>query len=88
MQDFPLGEGRRVQIAVRLQGHLKHFRPDRLERFAVEVPAGATVRQLIDASAVPWDEVGLVAVNGAQAGDDAVLQDGDEVVLVPPMEGG
>lgn len=73
---------------MRAQGHLKHFRPDRQERFTVALPAGATVRMLIDASAIPWDEVGLAAVNGAQADDDRVLADGDEVTLLAPMEGG
>lgn len=81
-------EGSGLVIQVRAQGHLKHFRPDRLERFAVTLPAGATVRMLIDASAIPWEEVGLVAVGGAQAADDHVLSDGDEVTLLAPMEGG
>ncbi|MFZ5814991.1 MAG: MoaD/ThiS family protein [Bacillota bacterium] len=73
---------------MRAQGHLKHFRQDHQERFTVELPAGATVRALIEASAIPWEEVGLVAVNGAQAEDDRVLADGDEVTLLAPMEGG
>lgn len=54
----------------------------------MELPAGATVRALIDASHVPWEEVGLVAVNGARADDDRVLAEGDDVVLLAPMEGG
>lgn len=77
-----------MHVTVRVLAELKHFRPDRRERFTLDLPAGATVRQLIDAAAVPWEEVGLVAVNGAQAEDATVLRDGDEVVLVPSMEGG
>ncbi|MFZ5826920.1 MAG: MoaD/ThiS family protein [Bacillota bacterium] len=73
---------------VRAQGHLKHFRPDGQERFTVELPDGATVRALIEVSGVPWEEIGLVAVNGAQAQDEQILADGDDVMLLAPMEGG
>lgn len=81
-------EGSGLVIYVRAQGHLKYLRPDQSERFTVTLPAGATVRDLIDASAIPWEEVGLVAVGGAQAEDHRVLADGDEVTLLAPMEGG
>jgi molybdopterin converting factor small subunit len=81
-------EGSRLVIHVRAQGHLKHFRPDRAERFTVTLPGGATVRMLIDAAGIPWEEVGLVAVGGLQATDDHVLADSDEVTLLAPMEGG
>lgn len=77
-----------MQIQVRAQGHLRQYRPDGRERFLLTLPEGATVRVLIDASGVPWDEVGLVAVNGAMAPDERVLADGDEVLLLAPMEGG
>lgn len=43
---------------------------------------------LIERSEVPWEEIGLVAVNGAQASDEQLLSDGDDVMLLPPMEGG
>lgn len=81
-------EGDGLFIHVRAQGHLKHFRPDLQERFTVELPEGATVRVLIEASGVPWEEIGLVSVNGAQAQDEQVLADGDDVMLLAPMEGG
>jgi sulfur carrier protein ThiS len=77
-----------VQVSVRAQGHLGQFRPDGQERFTVELPAGATVRSLIEASGIPWEEVGLVAVGGRQATDDQPLQAGDDVLLLAPMEGG
>ncbi len=75
-------------IRVRAQGHLRHFRPDRQERFSVELPDGATVRELITRSGIPWEEVGVVAVNGGVVEEDHALQDGDEVFLLVPMEGG
>lgn len=54
----------------------------------MELPDGATVRALIEVSGVPWEEIGLVAVNGAQAQDEQILADGDDVMLLAPMEGG
>jgi molybdopterin converting factor small subunit len=80
--------GSGLVIRVRAQGHLKHFRADRQERFDLELDAGATVRSLIERSGIPWEEVGLVAVNGVQADDERILIDGDEVTLLAPMEGG
>jgi molybdopterin converting factor small subunit len=77
-----------VLVSVRAQGQLKQYRPDRQERFIVEVPEGATVKGLIEASGIPWDEVGLAAIGGRQVGDDRPLQDGEEVLLLAPMEGG
>lgn len=77
-----------MQITVRAQGHLKQYRADGRERFTLTMPEGATVRALIEASGVPWDEVGLVAVNGAMAPEERLLADGDEVILLAPMEGG
>lgn len=77
-----------MRITVKAQGHLKQFRADGRETFTMTVPAGATVRALIEASGVPWDEVGLIAVNGAMAPEERLLSDGDEVMLLAPMEGG
>lgn len=77
-----------MRVTVRAQGHLKRYRPDHQERFDLELPPGSTVRMLIDASGIPWEEVGLAAVNGKQAPDDQSLANGDEVMLLVPLEGG
>jgi MoaE-MoaD fusion protein len=67
---------------------------------AVELPAGATVRDLVrvlrerpsnsamanELSSV-WQSV-AVAVNREYANADAALHDGDEVALLPPVSGG
>lgn len=74
-----------MRVFVQAQGQLKHRRPG---PFTLELPAGATVRMMVEATGIPWDEVGLVAVNGRQAPDEAVLRDGDRIMLMAPMEGG
>ena len=75
-----------MRVFVLTQGHLKQYRPE--ARFALDLPAGATVRDLIHASGIPWEEVGLAAVNGTRADDATALKDGDQVMLMAPLEGG
>lgn len=74
-----------MQVTIRVQGHLKQYRQMPV---TLDLPEGATVRMMLDASGIPWEEVGLVAVNGRQAPDEAVLHDGDQIMLLAPMEGG
>lgn len=75
-----------MKVDVLVQGHLKQYRAE--ARFELELPAGATVKELINASGIPWEEVGLAAVNGTRAEDATVLNDGDQVMLMAPLEGG
>lgn len=54
------------------------------------LPAGATVADLIRLIGVPASEAGEVTAgrNGDQALHDTVLNDGDDLVMFSPMEGG
>lgn len=58
----------------------------------VELPVGATMQTLADIlfQAYPGlsDMRLRFAVNAAYAGADVVLDDGDEVALIPPVGGG
>jgi molybdopterin synthase catalytic subunit/molybdopterin converting factor small subunit len=61
---------------------------------SLELPAGATVRDLLDrcralapASAAPWSSI-AVAVNQEYVPATHPLADGDEVALLPPVSGG
>lgn len=64
---------------------------------AVELPVGATVAGLIDAlrarggiyaEVLAANRRWRVAVNQDMAGLEALLQDGDEVAIFPPVTGG
>lgn len=52
------------------------------------LPAGARVSDLLEAASVPPGEDVTIGLNGEQGARDSVLNDGDEVVLFSPMEGG
>jgi len=55
---------------------------------SIDVEAGATVADVLDALGVPPDGRSYVQLNGAREGLAAALQDGDEVRVVVPLGGG
>jgi molybdopterin converting factor small subunit len=57
----------------------------------IELPDGATISQLLEilrVTGMPESVRPFVAVNKVYQRDDAVLHEGDQVELVPPMAGG
>ena len=57
-------------------------------RFAVDLPALATVADLIAHLSLPVEEVKVVFVNGRARPTDWVLNPDDEVGMFPPVGGG
>ena len=57
------------------------------EAIRLELPAGATLFQAMQRLGVSSLEL-HAAVNGESAGDGTVLRDGDEVMLIPAIQGG
>lgn len=60
---------------------------DRDGKSVVELIAGATVFDLLRALGLSGIEI-LTAVNGEASRDNAVLRDGDELTLIPAIQGG
>lgn len=64
------------------------------ERIEIDLPGGASLGDLVAAVAAEvagladWDGRLLLAVNGEYAGREVVLAEGDEVALMPPVQGG
>ena len=60
-----------------------------LRRLDVALPAGSTLRELLDRLSIPrQDDSVLLVVNGRQADLENTLREGDEVHLIPPLSGG
>ena len=57
------------------------------DRIALEVPPGTTVFEVLRRLGVSSLEL-HAAVNGASATDGTVLGEGDEVTLIPAIQGG
>jgi sulfur carrier protein ThiS len=60
---------------------------DGADTVALELPPGATVFEALRRLGVSALEL-HAAVNGASAADGTVLHDGDEVTLIPAIQGG
>jgi molybdopterin converting factor small subunit len=79
-----------ISVQAKLFATLRRYRPEvgLGEPFAVELPAGATLADLVREIGLPEDEVKLIFVNGLHRDLDQVLNEGDEVGIFPPVGGG
>jgi molybdopterin synthase sulfur carrier subunit len=79
-----------VQVHVKLFATLRRYRPglEIGEAFSVELPAGATVGELVRRLELPREEVKLAFVNGRSQPEEYALRGGDEVGIFPPVGGG
>ncbi len=83
--------GPEAKITVLLFSHLRHALGS--GELTITLPACSTAADLVDIVRGRLDErlAGIplrVAVNGKFAPDDTVLKAGDEVALIPPVQGG
>jgi len=77
-----------VTATFRFYAELNDFLPParRTREFASPCARAATTKHMIEALGVPHTEVDLVLVNGASAGFDRLLDDGDRVAVYPKFE--
>jgi sulfur carrier protein ThiS len=79
-----------VQVEVRLFANLADYRPPGPRRGAtrVELPEGATLRELLDRLRIPDELPRVLLVNGCDVAPTARLCPGDVVDVLPPLVGG
>ena len=79
-----------MQVHVKLFASLRTYRSGLGigESCPVELPAGATVGELVQQLGLPPAEVKLFFVNGRSQPLEYALADGDEVGIFPPVGGG
>jgi molybdopterin converting factor small subunit len=80
-----------MHIRVKLMGALRSKLPPNAQGGVarLELQPGATIQTALEQLAIAGGHVHLIMVNGAQESDHARhLEDGDEVVVFPPVAGG
>ncbi len=77
-----------MRVTVELQAYLEQYSPDGQSVFQYALPDGATVQTLVRLLNVPEEMAGVIVLNGRSADFDDSLQDGDRVILIPPLAGG
>lgn len=78
-----------IRVSVKLFGDLrKYARKGAPDLLPVTLAAGATVGDLAAQIGISAQDELIAGVNGEQAESATVLRDGDQVLLLSPMEGG
>jgi molybdopterin converting factor small subunit len=77
-----------MRVTVELQAYLEQYSPDGQAVFECTLPDGATVQTLVRQLSVPEEMASVIVLNDRSADFDDPLQDGDRVILIPPLAGG
>ena len=77
-----------VTVNVKLFAALRREGDPPQGELPVELPAGATVADLVARLGIAAGDVGVIAVNGAVKAAATRLAAGDKVALFPPIAGG
>ena len=79
-----------MKVEVRLFATLQRYLPAGTDgdRLSLDLPAGATVRDVMASLKIPGDLACLTVVNGRDADPDQILCPGDELAMFPPLAGG
>lgn len=79
-----------IRVEVRLHTTLRRRTEDGVvDRLGLEMADGATVADVLDALAITMDpDALLLVVNGKIVKTEHVLEEGDQVRLIPAMSGG
>jgi molybdopterin converting factor small subunit len=79
-----------MNIEVKLFGTLRDYLPETSSGFSfgLEIKRGFTVRDLMNHLRIPAGVPAIILVNSTKARHEKVLQSGDLVTIIPPINGG
>ncbi len=79
-----------MRVSARLYATLRRYQPQlgHGESVVMDLPDGATLRDLLTALHVPSEETKQCFVNATGQELDYKLRDGDDVGIFPPLAGG
>lgn len=64
------------------------FKIDRFSEQYLNFPAETKVQDVVEALQLPQQHFGIVLINGSHAASESLLADGDQVVIMPFVDGG
>ena len=77
-----------MRVRVKLQLTFAQQAPGGRNPFDLELAAGSTVADALQAVAIPAAAAKVIMVNGRVAAAGQVLREGDALTVFPPLEGG
>lgn len=77
-----------MRIQVRLLFHLKDHGPGGQGQFPLDLAPGTTLGQILARLGIPPEPAKVLLLNGMQASLAQAPQEGDDLVVFPPVEGG
>ncbi|MCG8401811.1 MAG: MoaD/ThiS family protein [Firmicutes bacterium] len=79
-----------MQVELRVFSGLEKYLPHKRfgEPLAIELPDGSTLRDLLNHTGIPEDQVFTILVDGIHQSLDHVLAADERVSLFPPVGGG
>ena len=77
-----------MKVKVELQAYLEQYSPNDHGSFELELPAGATVRDIVRKLQVPDELASVIIVSDMATTPEHALREGDHVTLIPPLAGG
>jgi len=79
-----------MKINLNLYASLAEYLPDKARGNpnVLELPAGTTIKQLIEQLQIPLDTPRIIFLNGVHAPLEALINDEDRLGMFPPLAGG
>ena len=65
-----------------------NLRDGREKEQIMELPEGATPKDVADSLAIPFSDIAIIMVNGRRVEGDVALLENDTLALFPPVGGG
>lgn len=77
----------KIHIKIISVGYLKRYLDNKEEKI-VEVPSKTSIYQVFEYLEIPSGEVMMATINGKHVHKDYILQNNDEIKIIPLMGGG
>ena len=77
-----------ITVTVRLYSILRHREGQVVNRLSLDIPKGSRLQDVLDELQIDPGLEMILAVNSEIAEEDAELEDGDQVSIIPSISGG